>query len=188
MTTLLFILGSAATGKTTLAKKMIKNRLENNEHFCLMDKDVIGEKFGQAILASLGADIYDRDSPTYKQYVRDLEYQTCLNLIKEQLELGISVIAPGPWTKEINNGALFSNEALGIDSSVILKHLYIKIPNVAVKERLLKRADPRDKWKLNHWAVFEKTLIIPDNIKQYNVPIINEDKTIQEIMKILKLS
>ena len=77
---------------------------------------------------------------------------------------------------------------MGIDSTVILKHLYIKIPNIAVKERLLKRADPRDKWKLNHWDVFEKSLIIPDNIKKYNVPIINEDKTIQEIMKILFIS
>ena len=72
MTTLLFVLGSAATGKTTLAKNIIKNRLENNDHFFFMYKDVIVEKFGQAILSSLVADFYDRDSPTYKKYVRYL--------------------------------------------------------------------------------------------------------------------
>ena len=104
----LFILGHAASGTTTLACNWIKSQNRNGYLWCLMDKDNMGDIMAPILMKQMGLDPFDRDSQTYKDNVRDLEYLTCLNVAKEQLKLGINVVLPGPWTKELISGDIFS--------------------------------------------------------------------------------
>src|SRR3546814_7439038 len=41
-----------------------------------------------------------RDSPLFKDKVRDLEYASTLRIARDQLELGMNVAFPGPWSRE----------------------------------------------------------------------------------------
>lgn len=66
----LFILGHAASGKTTLATSWIKSRLEKGEHWCLMDKDDSGDILAPILMKALGFSENDKDSKDYKKYVK----------------------------------------------------------------------------------------------------------------------
>lgn len=185
MTTLLFILGHTCSGKTYLSKEWIKSRLPE-ECWTLMDKDTIGNVFSMAYMKQLGLNSNDRDSPTYKELVRDLEYNSCLEVIREQLELGINVVAPGPWTKEINNGTIFSHKKLNISNKIKLRYVYLDISLQLIKKRLLKRNHPRDDWKLKNWDYFSQNLTIPKKIYSHNITIFR-DNNYQKQENILKL-
>lgn len=184
MVTILFVLGHACSGKTYLAKQWIQHSLNKGEPWCLMDKDTIGETFSKALLTAYGLSINDRDSPEYKKYVRDLEYQACLDVIREQVSLGVNVVVPGPWTKELKNGDLFINEKLDIPENVRLKHVYLDIKSEIIKERLIKRNHRRDEWKMNNWDIFAKTLEMPKIVLEKNLLIFNNEDT-KDQLKVL---
>lgn len=165
MPTALFILGHAGSGKTKLSKKWVKTRLKKGDNWVLLDKDVCGEGLANALMRALGLDENDRDSPAYKLNVRDLEYQGCLRLAAEQLKLGFNVVLPGPWTRELEGGALFDPLALGLPCETKLCHIYLDISVEKTKVRIESRANPRDTWKLGNWEVYAKSLQEPLAIK-----------------------
>lgn len=178
----LFILGHAASGKTTLAKSWIKSRMRKGEHWCLMDKDDTGEILAPELMQSMGLDPNDRDSSNYKNKVRDLEYLACLNVAKEQLKLGINVVLPGPWTKELKSQDIFNPDKLMFPSDTQLEFVYLDIPEDVIKERILKRKNLRDNWKVNNWSLFTKTLKINPILREKGITIFesNEDYDNQE--------
>lgn len=175
MATALFILGHAGSGKSYLARQWLEYKQAKGESWALMDKDTIGDTFGKAMLKMLGFNENDRDSLHYKNHIRDLEYQACLQVIKEQLEHNINVVIPGPWTKEINNATIFCNKKLGFPPSTQLKHVYLDYSADCIKDRIIKRAHPRDEWKISNWSSYAKGLEKPINIDRYNIFTINEN-------------
>lgn len=175
MSMVLFILGHACSGKSTLAEKWLTSRLELGEAWALMDKDTIGDTFSKAMLRAAGMDENDRDSPYYKMHIRDLEYQACLDVIKEQLKHNIHVVVPGPWTKEIISGSIFNVSALGLPSQTNIQHIYLDISEQVIKTRLIERARSRDAWKLANWEHFAKNLKKPENIMFHNVLTFTDD-------------
>lgn len=178
-----FILGHAASGKTKLSKEFIKYKVQKNEHWCLVDKDTCGEILSNQLMISYGLDPNDRDSPRYKENVRDLEYSTALAIAKEQLKLGINVVLPGPWNKEIREEIIFDAEKLNLPKDTILKHIYLDITPEKTKERILKRNKERDQWKLKNWEIFSKTLILPQVIVDRKIPVFNNNADAFEFIK-----
>lgn len=169
----LFILGHAGSGKTQLAKKWIRERNQKNEAWCLMDKDTIGEVLVKHILKSMNLDPYDRDSEEYRQVVRDLEYEACLNVAREQLRVGVNVVLPGPWSKEVQSGAIFDNLRIGFPEKTQTRHIYLDIPEDEIKNRILLRKSERDNWKINNWDIFKQRLSKPEEIINRKIVTLN---------------
>lgn len=165
----LFILGHAGSGKTKLAKRWVRSRVKKGESWALLDKDICGEGLANALMRVLKLNPDDRDSPQYKAHVRDLEYQGCLDIARDQLKLGVNVALPGPWSHEVSNGRVFDVAALGFPKGVVLRHVYLDATGAEIKARILERENPRDAWKIEHWKDFEKTLGVPAALEERGV-------------------
>lgn len=185
MVNALFVLGHAGSGKTQFSKKFIKSRLKQKEMWALMDKDTSGDCLGTALMMTLGLNPNDRDSLEYKNKVRDLEYQACLDMARDQLKLGINVVLPGPWTKELETGKLFSSKDLGFPKGTKLNHVYLDAPEFKIKQRIIERNNIRDEWKINNWEEFAKRLKKPKAIIANEVLTFNTEEEFGQQEKLL---
>jgi predicted kinase len=184
----LFILGNAGCGKTQLAKRWVKTRVRNGEAWCMIDKDTTGHALARAYMTLLGLDPNDRDSPAYREKVRDLEYQCCLDVVCEQLKLGVNVVIPGPWNQEIASGKLFSQELLGFPKETSLKHVYLDLSEGQIKHRIVSRKNDRDQWKLDNWVEYAKRLSKPHMIHHKKVlTLTTRDSNKEQIEKLEEL-
>jgi predicted kinase len=186
----LFVLGQAASGKSQFARKFIKAQLKKKHAWCLMDKDTSGARLSEALMRALGFNPNDKDSAEYKQHVRDLEYQACLDVAREQLRLGLNVVIPGPWTKEINDGTIFDADKLNFPFGTKIAHVYVDAPLDDLKRRIVNRKKSRDEWKLNNWDEYSKSLLMPQAIKDRNILILNNKDNFEfqerEILRLFK--
>jgi predicted kinase len=171
--TALFILGHAGTGKSFLTSHFVKQQQTQGRAWCVLDKDVVSESWSGPMLEALGQNPNDRDSPLFKEKVRDLEYLSALRIARDQLELGLSVIFPGPWSRELASSALFSTQALGLPDQTQLRHVWLELSLTVRKERILNRADPRDQWKLDHWDAYTSALKRPAAVQDGRVPVLD---------------
>lgn len=187
MAELIFILGHSCSGKTTLAREIISKKQSKKECWAMLDKDTVGDKFSRQMLRMLGLPELDRDSPEYKKHIRDLEYLACLDVIREQLKNNISVVTPGPWTKEINNGFIFDKVAMNIPKNTKISYVFLDIPEDILKIRMINRQHPRDKWKLDNWNIFRQTLKCPDVLEEMGVIRITNENLEEILNKILPI-
>lgn len=174
-TKLFFVLGLSGSGKTEFSQGWVKYQLSKSNPWCLLDKDTVGDKYSYALMTQMGLDPMDRDSDGFKKNIRDFDYLSTLDVARENLALGVSVICPAPWTKELKSGILFSHEYLNIDKDVQIMHIYVECPVDKIKQNIIKRNHPKDNWKLNNWSVFEKSLICPEEVIKRNILRINID-------------
>lgn len=184
-TTALFILGHAGTGKSFLTRHFIEQQRDRGIAWCVLDKDVVSERWSGPFLKALGQDANDRDSPLFKDKVRDLEYLSTLRIAQDQLELGLNVVFPGPWSRELASSALFSTEALGLPAQARLRHVWLELPLAVRRERIASRADPRDQWKLDHWDAYTGALQRPAAVQDGRVPIMDASLPLAEQIGLL---
>lgn len=171
--TALFILGHAGAGKSFLTSRFVEQQHRQGRGWCVLDKDVVSESWSGPLLEALGQSPNDRDSPLFKDKVRDLQYQSTLRIARDQLELGLNVVLPGPWSRELASSALFSAKALGFPTETRLRHVWLDLPEAARKSRIIHRADPRDQWKLDHWESYFSALNRPAAVRDARVPILD---------------
>lgn len=151
--TVLFLTGPGGSGKTSLAKAFVSYKLAHRELWTMVDKDTTSKAYCEFVLRSTGHDPNDRDSPWYKANLRDLDYQSALDVAKEQLELGFNVVMPGPWTKEIENETL-TPEIFKTNLDLKIIKVGLIIEKEELKNRILKRKSPRDVVKLENLDKF----------------------------------
>lgn len=160
----LFILGHAGTGKSWLTHRFVSRQHTLGRSWCVLDKDVVSEVWTGPLLAAHGHDPNDRDSPFFKDVARDLGYQSTLRVGRDQIEHGTSVVFPGPWSRELASGALFSPTALGLPAHTRLHHVWLDLPLDVRRQRIIERGDPRDQWKLAHWDDYTQALQRPQAV------------------------
>lgn len=166
MTRLIFFCGHAGTGKTSLAKRLIGPLARaTGEPFCLLDKDTLYGRTGAATLAALGQDPRDRDSPLFLQHLRDPEYQGMLDTARENLALGVSVIAVGPLSGEVRERRLLDRAWLGVPADVGLAAVWVRTDEETARQRIVARAHPDDAYKLAHWKTYRKRRFEPQGVQ-----------------------
>lgn len=157
MRKLLFFLGPAGAGKTTLAKAWARKR-----GGAFLDMDTLLRPAAEAIMTLAGQDPSDRDSPFYKTHCRDLGYRITMDAALENLELGLDTIVVGPFTKELADPLWLESELARIGaavSDVCVRVIYVYLPSEnAYQERIQARGSALDIWKLDNWQHFSPSL------------------------------
>jgi hypothetical protein len=158
MPKLVFFLGPAGSGKTTIAKFMVK------KHFAaFFDMDTLSRPAAETIMTLSGLDPNDRDSPVYKQYCRDLGYRITMDAALENLQLGMDAFVIGPFTKELEDllwlERELSKKELSLEA-VDVKAMFIYLPNDSFYyDRIKERGSTLDVWKLENWSHFSQSLL-----------------------------
>ena len=159
---LILFAGHAGTGKTTLAKKALPIIIEKTgEDFFFLDKDTVYGQYSAQVMKLMTGNPNDRDSPFYLNNLRDLEYSGLIDIVRENLSLNINVLLVGPFTKEIQSGKIFNTQALGIPTETHIEIAWIDLSDEDARQRMQKRADRRDEWKLAHWDDYLKRRVQP---------------------------
>ena len=159
---LILFAGHAGTGKTSLAKKALPLiAAHTGKDFFFLDKDTAYGAFSSHMMGLLTGDLQDRDSPAYLEHLRDQEYAGLIDIVRENLALGVSVILVGPFTREIMSGKFFQPELLGLPATTACRIAWIDLASDEAKRRIEKRADARDAWKLAHWENYLQRRVEP---------------------------
>jgi predicted kinase len=159
---LILFAGHAGTGKTTLAKKALPLIIDKTgEDFFFLDKDTVYGAYSAHVMELTTNNPNDRDSPFYLQNLRDWEYAGLIAIAKENLQLGVNVILVGPFSSEIQSGRIFRPEELGVPSVSSIRIAWIDLDANEARQRMEKRADPRDQWKLQHWDQYIQRRVNP---------------------------
>lgn len=162
MTHLVFFCGHAGTGKTTIAKRLIRPLMRaTGEPFCLLDKDTLYGRYSAAAIGALTGDPNDRDSPLYLQHLRDPEYQGLLDTARENFELGISAVVVGPLSREVRDRRLFDRQWLGIADDVKIRIVWVFTSEDTAHARIVARNNPNDAYKLAHWDEYRQRRFVP---------------------------
>jgi adenylate kinase family enzyme len=161
MRKLVFFLGPAGAGKTTIAKALAKR-----SRAALFDMDTLLRPAAVALMKLAGQDPEDRDSITYKTLCRDLGYRITMDAALENVELGSDAFVIGPFTKETESKEWLVKELEGIGASVddvAVKVVFVHLADqTSYYERIQERGSSLDDWKLTNWDEFSRTLIVRD--------------------------
>ncbi|WP_186576956.1 AAA family ATPase [Aquibacillus kalidii] len=154
MQKLVFFVGVAGTGKTTVAEKIAKQR-----PCAFLDRDTVGGRFVEHILEMQGLDKNDRDSEFYKENLRDLEYDTTKDICIDNLAAGQDVFMISPFTAELKNKTWIEEVLQASNKSfdeVDVKVVIVTLNDIETqRERIEDRGTIRDTWKLENWDSYE---------------------------------
>lgn len=149
--TVYVVIGPAGSGKSTVGR-----RIARRHGAAYLDKDTLVTDFTELLLETNGFPRSDRDHNAYYQSVLlPLEYETLLNVCGDNLGVGSSVVLDAPF------GRYFADEDYLLAAArrhnwpaaeVVVVHVTVAGP--ALRDRLVRRGNPRDEWKLAHWREF----------------------------------
>jgi predicted kinase len=148
MTTVYIVCGSPGAGKTTYGKQLAAEK-----GAVFLDIDGSTERLVRLALRQSGRDPDDRDSSHFKQTFRTPIYEQLFDIARDNLSIS-SVVIAGPFTREIQDARWPEKLAGHLGASVEIHYVFCR-PNVR-RNRLLARANPRDKAKLDDWDSFLK--------------------------------
>ncbi|GAB2542123.1 AAA family ATPase [Gracilibacillus alcaliphilus] len=154
MQRLVFFVGVAGTGKTTVAEKAAA-RIP----CAFLDRDTIGGRFVEHILKMNNMDPNDRDSQFYKENLRDLEYDSTKDICIENLRVGQNVFMISPFTAELKNKDWIDEVIAASGKSktdVDVKVVVVTLDDMnQQRQRIQERGTVRDTWKLDNWDSYE---------------------------------
>jgi len=157
MRRLVFFVGGAGAGKTTLAKELARRR-----GMVLLDMDTLLRPAAESIMAIAGHDPKDRDSTVYKSLCRDLGYRITMDAALENVDIGTDTIVIGPFSKETEDRHWIGNELAKIGASLQTVEVKVVIVYLENQEQHYRRIKARglamDSWKLAHWDEFSRSL------------------------------
>jgi predicted kinase len=157
VTRLVFFCGHAGTGKTTVARRLLRPLTEAcGAPFCLLDKDTLYNRTGAATMQALTGDPNDRDSPLFLQHLRDPEYRGLIDTARDNLALGVSVLAVAPLSREVRERRLFDHAWLGVENDVRIRVVWVAASDDVARDRIAARGETADAYKLAHWQQYRQ--------------------------------
>lgn len=146
--TLRIVIGTAGSGKSTIAQ-----RLARHHRAAYLDKDAMSARFVEAALVSAGYDPGDREANAlYRDNILPLEYDSLLDVAGTNLRLGRPVVLDAPFSPYLSDPSFITAAAERfnwppVDVEVVRVHVSPR----TLQERLRKRGLERDQVKLAHW-------------------------------------
>ena len=119
--TLRIVIGTAGSGKSTIAK-----RLARQHAAAYLDKDAMSTRFVEAALVSAGYDPGDREAnPFYRDTILPLEYDSLLDVAGDNLRIGRPVVIDAPFSPYLSDPAFITAAAArfewpSVDVEVVL--------------------------------------------------------------------
>lgn len=161
MNQLVFVVGVAGTGKSTVAEA-ITQKIPS----VYLDRDTVAGRYTDKFLAFNGLDPDDRDSQFFLEHCRDVEYDITMDVALENLKLGKDIILVSPFTRELKHPTWINEQLARIGctlADVKVKVLLVYLSDMDVqRERIVGRATVRDSWKLANWDEYAKRLKDPE--------------------------
>ena len=155
---IVLVAGPPATGKNYVSEKIAK-ALGSVAYF---DKDDLVDLVNSAFKIA-GKEV-NRDSEFYIENIRPFEYTTIIKLAQSALNFTDIALINAPFLGELRNIeyiADLKNSLLANNIELFVAWTYTTTD--IVYERMLKRNASRDKWKLENWQEYLKTV-------DYSVP------------------
>jgi predicted kinase len=147
-----FVIGPAGSGKTSVARLIAAQ-----SGAAYIDKDTVCGRFTEALLDAAGTDKNERDNnPYYQSVAMDLEYQTILDIARDNLAVGRSVVLDAPFGRYFPDPDFLEHAAerhswpAKVQSVVVLVH----VDGATARERVRVRGYARDLSKLADWDSF----------------------------------
>jgi dephospho-CoA kinase len=167
MRKLVFFVGGAGAGKTTLAKTLAKRR-----GTAILDMDTVLRPAAVALMTQAGLDPSDRDSIAYKTLCRDLGYRITMDAALENIANDGDIFVIGPFTKETETPHWIEQEldAIGatlLDVDVKVVFVYLRDDKLHY-DRIVQRGSALDQYKLDNWKEFRRSLVRRE--LKWNVP------------------
>ncbi|MEC0167023.1 AAA family ATPase [Paenibacillus graminis] len=157
MNQLVFFLGPAGAGKTTLAKTVA-----SRNKAAVLDMDILLRPAADVIMKMHGLDPADRDSAEYKRLCRDLGYRITMDAALDNMGLDCDVFVVGPFTKEAADPGWIGSELARIGRTleeIEVKVVLMSLGNAGLyRERIEGRHSPLDAWKFQNWETFRASL------------------------------
>lgn len=163
---LVLVGGVPGSGKTFIGKQVTR------QTGVFVDKDTVSRFFTEALLTALGADKDDRESATYLDAVRPLEYRTMLKHAIENLGLGHTVVCAAPFIAEFKNEDWLADVELEVDlADAELVKVWVTVDPSTARERIISRNATRDTWKLANWETYLAATphVVPEGVANMHV-------------------
>ncbi|WP_267246057.1 AAA family ATPase [Streptomyces sp. PR69] len=152
--TVVLVGGFAGSGKSEFAKF-----LGNLTGWTILDKDTLTRQLVDQLLIALGGEAHDRSSTLYREKVRPLEYRCLIEVARENINSGISVILDAPfisefsqadWMQRLNNFCRAKRASLAT--------IWVDCDPESMREYIEFRGAARDMWKMEAWDEYLSTL------------------------------
>lgn len=182
---LVIITGCAGSGKTTIGKTLAQKL-----GYCYIDKDTVTREFTDFILERSGSSKGDRESQLYRGEILPIEYSVTFKLCREILDNGNNVVLTIPFISQIQDFSKWEEirTAARIRNKEV-KFIWIEHNIETEKENLISRDAARDKYKLEHWEEYAKSVEGICPAYEYQAYIytndcnINLDTAVEEVEK-----
>ncbi len=146
-TELVLLGGYPGTGKTTIGRKLAQKKRAG-----WVDKDSATRDMTEGLLLALGCDKDDRESDTYAQLIKPIEYATLIHIACDNLDIGQSVICTAPFTTQFHDHLWIKQmEERTEDSGAALSLIWLTADMAVTHARIMARNASRDKWKMTFW-------------------------------------
>lgn len=144
--TLLVIAGAAASGKSTLGR-----RVASTKSWTYIDKGICTKELVDHIVGK-----ETRESAKYKK-IQPLEYKCTLKMAKENLDIGRSVVLVLPMIQQIDDYSKWQEMTKEYQFRNA-KFVWMKHNEGEEYHRMKLRDADRDRWKLDNWEEYEKSI------------------------------
>jgi len=176
MKKLILVTSPPSCGKTYVSKKMA----EELKHVVYLDKDTLIPLSKQIFVAA--GEEYNRSSSFFKQFIRDYEYETIVDLALEALQYDDIVLINAPFSQEIRDEKYIQNlKDKLVEKNASLVIIWVEATLEVCKQRMIARNSDRDTWKLANWDEY----IAGEN---FNIPEALDDPMVIDDLLIFKNS
>lgn len=146
-----FVIGPAGSGKSSVSR-LIAQRFRA----AYIDKDTATIRFTELLLKLNNSDPNERDNNEfYQTVIMPLEYESILDITRDNLTAGNSVVLDAPFGKFFPDADYLRKvreRHQWPEAELIVVH--VRLSGDALRSRLISRGYPRDEWKLANWETF----------------------------------